>query len=333
MVISARLVVGQTMILASLGIDPTILFDAMGFSPGSPPAGDWIPYDTAVRQWQTAVRHLSDPMLGVAVGERLPLGSLGLVFHSANASDNLGSALRRLTRYFGLASMAIEPSLRTEGNLARVEIRLAPAAVGLAPTALIEAIVTVFSRMIGAFTGGGVKPLELRFAHPSPAPPSRYEERLGVPVSFGAEAYEIVLPARELSRPVPTSDPATLAAIVQALESTAPPQAMCTDRVRQALMPFLEQGTVSIGEVARALKCSPRSLQRWLLAEGTTFAKLVDTLRRERALSGIAAPQLGLVEVAYLAGFSEPTAFFRAFRRWTGKTPAEYRRGLSSQSP
>jgi AraC-like DNA-binding protein len=320
------------MILGSLGVDPLILCEAMGIAPTAEPLGDWVPYEVAVRLWEAAMSHSADPMLGVSVGERLPLGALGLVFHTANASDELGSALRRLTRYFGLASTVIEPSLQVEGQDARLVINVPARVNPRPPTALMESILTVFCRMLLSFSGGAAVPNEIRVAHKNTAAAGDYQARLGAPVSFSAGVYEILLPASALSRPVPTADPATLTALLRAIEGVAPPQTLYADRVRQALTPFVEQGTATIDVVARALGHKPRSLQRWLLAEGTSFGSLLEKVRRERALASIALPQLSLVEVAFFAGFAEPSAFFRAFRRWTGKTPTSYRRDMGIKS-
>jgi hypothetical protein len=171
MVVSSRLVMAQTMILGSLGIDPAVLRAEMGMDlQGLDPPGDWVPFEVAVRQWHAARRLSPDPMLGVAVGEQLPLGALGLVFHSANASDDLRGALGRLVRYFRLASTTVRISLTESGDAARLRIGQAAAASGRFPEPLVEAILTVIVRVVRSVSGGAVRVRELALPHPAPAP-------------------------------------------------------------------------------------------------------------------------------------------------------------------
>lgn len=93
-------------------------------------------------------------------------------------------------------------------------------------------------------------------------------------------------------------------------------------RVRAGIEALLPSATLS--KVARRLGASPRTLQRWLASEGTSFAALVEEVRRARALALVEAGA-SIAEVAWMLGYSEPSAFHRAFRRWTGTTPAQWR--------
>lgn len=159
-------------------------------------------------------------------------------------------------------------------------------------------------------------------------------------VAFGLHAAAAIRPgmfqvldAAVLRRPVPAAD-AELSRIVTAhadglLERLGSPAASWSDRVRRALLQGLDGERATLPAVARQLGLSERSLQRRLRDEGTGFAPLLDAVRHELALRWVGEGRLALGEVAYLLGFSEPSAFHRAFRRWTGTTPQAMRRGAA----
>jgi AraC-like DNA-binding protein len=96
-------------------------------------------------------------------------------------------------------------------------------------------------------------------------------------------------------------------------------------RVEAELEPLLATGSIRIERVARALGCGRQTLYRRLKAEGLTFAQVLDDLRRRQAVKLIRDPALSVKEVAYRLGFSDPAAFSRAFKRWTGKCPQAFR--------
>ncbi|MDC0720958.1 AraC family transcriptional regulator [Nannocystis bainbridge] len=147
------------------------------------------------------------------------------------------------------------------------------------------------------------------------------------PVEFGALCDELVLPRAALQVRMPGADPAMQAFFERfARDQLArlPKDGSLRARVRAQVAARLHQGAPTLLELAEALGLAPRTLQRKLQAEGETLAALVDAVRRERAAALLAGPQ-PLSEVSYRLGFSAPSAFFRAFRRWTGETPEAYR--------
>lgn len=147
------------------------------------------------------------------------------------------------------------------------------------------------------------------------------------PVEFGALCDELVLPASALALRMPGADPAMHAffeRFARGQLARLPADASLRARVRLQVAQRLHRGAPTLIELADALGLAPRTLQRKLQAEGETLAGLVDAVRRERAAELLAGPQ-PLSEVSYLLGFSAPSAFFRAFRRWTGETPESYR--------
>jgi AraC-like DNA-binding protein len=101
-------------------------------------------------------------------------------------------------------------------------------------------------------------------------------------------------------------------------------------RVRATMQTLAADRRWSVEIVARELAVSPRTLQRRLERAGTTFNAVCDEIRRDAALLHLRDPRVPIKEAAFLVGFSEPSTFYRAFRRWTGDTPANFRRGLAS---
>lgn len=152
---------------------------------------------------------------------------------------------------------------------------------------------------------------------------------LGCPVRFGAPETRFVLERRLLEQPLPRSH-AGLFDYLERHASTVlarlPADGRVSVRVRRLITEGLRSGEPSPKEIGKKLSLSERTLQRRLREEQTTFAELLDGTRRELAQLYVAEPAVAAYEVAFLLGYSEPSAFHRAFRRWTGVTPQEFRR-------
>jgi AraC-like DNA-binding protein len=113
------------------------------------------------------------------------------------------------------------------------------------------------------------------------------------------------------------------------LQPAAPRPDEFVARVRIAMTKLLAAGRFGVDDVAKELAVSARTLQRRLERSGTTFGEVCDETRRDAALAHLRDPRLPIKETAFLLGFSEPSTFYRAFRRWTGDTPANYRRAFA----
>jgi AraC-like DNA-binding protein len=162
---------------------------------------------------------------------------------------------------------------------------------------------------------------------PKPAGIDR-ERALGCPVRFGAPESRAVLWRAPLERPLPRHDPALFAYLerhAQALLAGVPAEGGVVERVQRLITEGLRSGEPVQAEVARRLALSERTLQRGLREADTSFAAILDAVRRQLAQLHLSERSLALHEVAFLLGYSEPSAFHRAFRRWTGQTPQEFR--------
>ena len=138
-------------------------------------------------------------------------------------------------------------------------------------------------------------------------------------------------PTSVLDRPMPNADAALarfFEGYVEKLDRALPGESLA-ESLRQRIAERLCDGELSIAALARGQSQSPRTLQRRLADEGSSFSGLVESVRRERAFAYLAAG-LPIGEVSYLLGFSEPRAFHRAFRRWTRTTPQEFRESRTS---
>jgi AraC-like DNA-binding protein len=172
-----------------------------------------------------------------------------------------------------------------------------------------------------------VRALELRQTPPLCA--ARYGELFGAPVRFTAPADRLCFSAQEWDAPTPTAD----AALARMLEEHARILAQRIPHiapgfradVQKTIAGVLAEGA-SADTVARALHMSVRTLQRRLVASGTTFREIADAVRVQLAQAYLNDRTVSIAEVAFLLGFSDQTSFQRAFRRWTGEPPGRWRR-------
>lgn len=277
-----------------------------------------------------AAAALRDPALAITVAKRLPIGALGELDYALVASDDLGTGLTRVARYYRLGTERVHLTLERTDRRATLVFR--PADDLRYSPYWREFALAIIARRIRQAIGTNVRFEEVAFAHPEPKDTRPHAAFFGVPVRFGADADRLGFDASLLERRLRTAV-ATLGDLLEAkMREMAPPenQDAFVARVRRTIASVLDGRDVTLGSVASKLGTSTRTLQRELERARTSHKALVDDVRKERALRMLESGKIPIRTISEQLAFSEPRAFFRAFRRWTGTSPAALRKRIAS---
>lgn len=258
-------------------------------------------------------------VLGVEVEA---LDALGFLFMT---SDTFGQGVERMLRYQRLWNEGERCELESDGTTARLTYEpygpSRPAHVQMAQVAMFDCVVN------GPRFVPGLQFEQVRFRHARPADASTYERVLGVPVHFGCAGTEARFSGRMLSLPIPDAN-AQLCAFFERYTSAKVerllPMTSTAQRLRAAIRAQLPDGEVTLPELAQRLHLSARTLQRRLSDEGTSLQSELDEVRRQQALYFLEGGT-AIAELSWLLGYAEPSAFHRAFKRWTGTSPEAWR--------
>lgn len=276
---------------------------------------------------------LDDPLLGLHAGVQIKAGHLGPLGFVLISCATVGEALERSRRYSGMVLNACSNELEQHGELCirywRSRLPNHEPLGRLQDELNMAAWVTLGRWMTGR---EDFKATWVAFRHPQPPLEqlAAYQRLFGGPVRFSAPETAIAIPTAILDWPLPQANPAVRRMLDALCERTLHQHANRNDpgwlgNVHKAIVQSFERGGPELGSVAAAAGLSSDELSALLARRGTSFRTLVDTLRQQLALTYLADPSLGLAEIAYLLGFSEQSAFQRAFKRWTGKAPGAYR--------
>lgn len=272
---------------------------------------------------------LDDPVLALHYGAHVPMAEVSILGLIMEASTTMAGALHQLQRYGSLAleleDGRDEPALRLQhaaGRLLLVDTRPLDT-----PRELID---EAFARLVCGPRRFLSQPhvLAVHFTAPDLEHHAEYERVLGCPVMVGATANMLELHPGVADWPVAQHPPYVSALLTaradELLDVPEAPQHY-RDRVELEVRARLHEGEVSATSIAERLHCSRSTLYRQLNAEGTSLTRIVDQVRRDLALEHMAKRTSSVRQVAYLTGFSDPAAFSRAFRRWSGESPSAYR--------
>jgi AraC-like DNA-binding protein len=278
-------------------------------------------HDT-LEHWVTLT---GDANLGLKAGELMCLGEGGVLEFALHSARSIREGMDVACKYAHLFSDALEPSFEILGEqaLIRLDNKL------------------TWPRVVADFTLSAwftmhIRPqlteapaVECWFAHAAPEDVREYE-RVFAPaaVKFGMPHYGFAFDAAYADAPLASADPALHAmhcAYLESLGAGLSESRSLAPRVRELIARQMRRGRPTALTVARQLKISRRTLSRRLDEEGTSFKAQLDDLRCELALGFVASPQLPLMDISARLGFSRVQGFHRAFRRWTGQTPLQYR--------
>jgi AraC-like DNA-binding protein len=274
----------------------------------------------------SAVQKLSgDPAIGLKLGSEERIERYDPIAIAALYTRSFRDALERMARYKRLTCPEEIRMVQHEGDCGIQFVWLL--ADEPEPHTLIDVcfawIVAIGRRGIG----GSLSPKRVEFQRPE-AHRRLYEKHFGCPVQFGARHNMLLFRRQDLAQPFVTSNPDLLEMVAPQLEAELREQLShksLKEQVKGTLKKFLAGQRPRLESVAVELRVSTRTLQRRLLAERLTFQNLVEEARREMAQHYLLQSSLELNETAYLLGYEDPNSFFRAFHRWEGTSPGEWR--------
>jgi AraC-like DNA-binding protein len=308
------------------GLDVAPLWAKSGLSPGSSPEAR-VSDAVHVALWDEVMRQ-SDAGFPIEFARSMRLDDYAALGLACKTAETLGVALKRTARYLALYTNAVKFELRVERRNAVVVLhRGGRGSVGY--RASMESSIAELAASIRAMAGAPVQIHAVTFAHPAPADLSAHREHFRCELLFDAENYGVVLPAAALSTPLRLADAGLSQFMLAHLDAKAAasvePRSVLDD-VIDAISHELPSGPPQVKRVASRLGLSPRTLQRRLREAGHTFQGLVTHTRQVLARAMLLESAHSLPEIGFLLGYSEPSAFHRAFRRWFDLTPAEFRK-------
>lgn len=318
---------------AAQGVEPGELYRAVELEPALLTDPDnRIPFSQIVALYQRAADLTGDDAFGLHVGERVDARLFDVLGYVVVNSPTLGTALDRLVRYHSIWSNGAFFNL----DISRSQTRLiyeyfgGQSDVCRHDCEMTMSLVVSFARRMASLDWA---PREVSFRHSRPKSVAEHRRIFRAPVHFGRPFNELIFDSSLLALPMGKADPGLCTILdrhARELLAKSPRQGGLVEQVRHLLGEALNGGDPRIESISQKLGISVRTLQRRLREEGTSHQDLLDEVRSELSRRYLQESKFAICEVAYLLGFSEPSAFHRAFRRWTGITPKEFRRAQAS---
>jgi AraC-like DNA-binding protein len=294
------------------------------------PAMDRVPIERAHETLTRWVDLSGDESLGLKAGSRMCLGAGGVLEFAMHSANSVRDSVTVASRYSRLFSDGLVPALEVDGQQAviRLDHKLR------APRVLRDFTLSTWFQNHVRVQLADAPEIEVWFGYSEPDDTSEYRAAFeGAAVKFGQRCDGFAFDSQFLDKQLASADALLHAVHCEHLETLVaglPDQPNLAIRVHQLVAGELRRGRPTAQAVARQLHMSQRTLVRRLEAEGTSFSAELDDLRRQLALRFVSTPNLPLSEITSLLGFSHVQAFHRAFKRWTGQTPIQYR---ESQAP
>lgn len=310
------------------GVDSAALFVRVGLDPVSlrDPNGRYS-VSRMARLWRLAVEVTGDPCLGLKAASYVQPATFHSLGLALMASQNLEDALRRTARFSRIVSNAVDVVIeRNARGVKEIVHFLEGVPVVDEGIDLFMASTLKLGRML---TGQEHMPLEIRLRRSGDAAMhAEFEKYFGSPVYFEADENSLLIPHEWMNQPLPMAN-AELArqndrVVMEYLRRFD--GARVTEKVRAELISRLPAGEPPRGDVARALHLSEKTLQRRLTGEDSSYQRILDETRSDLAQQYLREKGVSVCEVTFRLGFSDQSSFTRAFKRWTGVAPGEFRR-------
>lgn len=309
-------------ILRQFEIDRSAFSEPEGFIPSSIFAGIL----------EAAAQATADDCFGLHLGENYNPRNIGPLVYVVLNSPTIRAGIENFERYLQVYNEAAEWFFTSEGNRGYIRYMLPDLEINSLRHSN-EHGMTIALNMLRMMVGSHWAPKEVQFAHEAPKQTSEHLRIFHAPVSFGCKTNAIVIDSQFVEREVPAADQRLYQILKRYLDqvlSEMPREDSLLASVRRATAETMRDGDLKLARVAKQMAMSARTLQRQLKERGVDFKQLTDETRRRFAVNYLKERKNTLTEVAFLLGYSELSAFNRAFKRWTGSTPLDYRRSVGT---
>ena len=323
-------------ILEAEGVDPDALIREAGCEPALfADSENTIEFSVVGRLLDRVATVTSLRYPGLEFGRRSGLEVLGMLGRAIQVAPDLGTALRSLILYFHLHDRGAIPSLWQSGDRVMFGYTLyCPDLTGV--DHIYDAALAISHNVFSGLVGREWVSTEVHMFRAPPEDVEPFRQHFRARLRFGTEHAAIVFPADYLERPLPGADPVAYAEALRDLEAIdgASEPGLFENKVRRVLHRKLVGGEgpfgIDLHEIAQLFELHPRTLNRRLRTEGTSFNALLSEARCRIAQQLLRDTHLQVGEIAFLLGYAESASFNHAFRRWTGTTATAWR---SSRRP
>jgi len=291
-----------------------------------------LPLDQYQRLWSTALKLTNNPALGLELGKVIDTANVGLVGHVVANSQNLAEGLDEYVRLFSIVNEAISLTLETDDNNAYLRfIHLNPEYYCIPDMERTMALFVYRGRVIF-----DQNPLLVAadFQHAQPSHIQHYKQTFDCPLNFNQHYCQIVFDRKFLEASPKQRNPFLVGATKQYANKLLAKilRRSVADKVRVLITQAVSEGSADVDHIAEQLNTSRQTLYRKLKAEGVSFQELLEEVRFTSAKEQLKDSSSSLSEIAFSLGFSDLSAFSRAFKRWSGMTPKGYRESMKNQA-
>jgi AraC-like DNA-binding protein len=269
---------------------------------------------------------VNDPCMGLKLGSLWHPSHMASLGYAWLASSTLYTALNRLSRYVRIINDAITVTLEEIDDNVVITITSDDREV---PTDYQQdSSSAILLTMCRANYGNRLNPVSVRFKHAGSPCSGEYYSFFRCPVEFGAEHNQMIFSLDVVNKQLTSSNPQLAQINDQVMQNYLAEldKEDIVQQVKVAIINQLPSGNVTDETISEAVLTSKRSLQRRLNEKGTTFKTILTEVRKDLALKYIHDRKLTLTEISFMLGFSEMSSFSRAFKRWTGESPKEFRK-------
>ncbi|MBN1848998.1 MAG: AraC family transcriptional regulator ligand-binding domain-containing protein [Deltaproteobacteria bacterium] len=290
---------------------------------------DRIPIEHFIKLGRVAPELTGLPEIGLILGQQASFKNIGIIFKLAIQCETVRESLHHVVRYSNLGNEVAKARFDEEKDFSEWSEQYISSRYLCIP--LVEFECCQKLKVFHSVLGKNFHPVQAKFQYDQPDYIGKYLEIFQAPLLFNQEKSGIVFDSKFLTMPNPNPDPyikAILSRHAENLSRDLESSKGFKDKVRMIIMNNLESGKVNLDMIAKKLNVSSRTVYRQLKAENISYKTLLNDVQKQLAQTYLKEASISINDISFLLGFSEASAFHRAFKRWFGMNPGQYRRKI-----